>query len=90
MSLRFISVKIVCQKTGLSRSTIWRLIKKHRAFPKPHQISPGRVAWLENVVDEWIAEKCRKPDAKTESSILTKGLRPVGEKSKLAVAHQGR
>lgn len=37
---------------GISRSTAWRLQKAGR-FPKPVQISPGRVGWWESEVSAW-------------------------------------
>ena len=43
-------------KTSLSRCTIWRLARRG-TFPAPVQVSPGRVAWSEQAVDAWIAER---------------------------------
>ena len=41
-------------KTGLSRSTIYTLIKLGD-FPKQIQLSPRTMGFLESEIDEWIA-----------------------------------
>lgn len=48
--LRFPEVR---HRTGLSRTTIWRLEQK-RAFPQHRTISTNAVGWLEEDVDGWI------------------------------------
>jgi prophage regulatory protein len=48
--LRFPAVR---ERTGLSRSTIWRL-ERRGEFPRHHRISPNVVAWVEQDVAEWI------------------------------------
>ena len=53
---RFISPAVVVERTSLSRVTLWRLSKASR-FPKPVSISPGRVAWLESAVNDWMADR---------------------------------
>ncbi len=51
--LRFPAVR---DRTGLSRSTIWRL-ERQGAFPKHRRISANAVAWLEHEVSAWIRAK---------------------------------
>ena len=51
--LRFPAVR---ERTGLSRSTIWRLERKE-AFPRHHRISANAVAWIENDIAKWIQSK---------------------------------
>jgi prophage regulatory protein len=51
--LRFPAVR---ERTGLSRSTIWRL-ERRGEFPKHHRISPNIVAWVEEDVTNWIELK---------------------------------
>src|SRR5690242_12489525 len=53
---RLVSFVSVRDRTGLSRSTIWRLVRVG-AFPTSIQISPGRRAWREADVDRWIESK---------------------------------
>ena len=51
--LRFPDVR---ERTGLSRSTIWRL-ERHGSFPKHRRISANAVAWVEEEVIAWIRSK---------------------------------
>ena len=53
---RFISYYEVHARTGLSRTTIWRL-EKIKDFPQSVRISPGRRAWRESDLDRWIAAR---------------------------------
>lgn len=41
--------------TGLSRATIYRLIKQG-IFPKPLRIAPGRVAWKPSDIRDWMEQ----------------------------------
>ena len=43
------------QKSGLSRSTIYRLIKEDSKFPQPIKLSTRAIGFLEIEVDAWIA-----------------------------------
>jgi prophage regulatory protein len=54
--LRFTDVR---ERTGLSRSTVWRL-ERRGAFPKHIKVSANIVAWLEQDVVEWIRSKARQ------------------------------
>jgi len=51
--LRFPAIR---ERTGLSRSTIWRLEHEGR-FPRRHWISANAVAWVEEDVMEWIRRR---------------------------------
>ena len=51
----FMAKAQVCELTTLSATTLWRLVKAGR-FPKPKQISPGRVAWPRHAVDRWLQD----------------------------------
>jgi len=53
---RLLPPPVVTERTSLSRTTLWRLVRRGE-FPKPVQVSPGRVAWSEASVNAWIAEK---------------------------------
>lgn len=57
---RLISFDEVHHRTGLSRTTIWRL-ERACEFPRSVQISRGRRAWREADVDQWIASKLEQP-----------------------------
>lgn len=43
----------VRQRTGMSRTTIYRRIGSG-TFPRPVRISAGLVAWYESDVDRWV------------------------------------
>jgi predicted DNA-binding transcriptional regulator AlpA len=53
---RLISFEEVHHRTGLSRTTIWRL-ERAGEFPRSVRISAGRRAWREADVDQWISLK---------------------------------
>ena len=42
----------VRDRTGRSRSSIWRDIRGGR-FPAPRQIGPNAIAWLEEEIEAW-------------------------------------
>jgi prophage regulatory protein len=54
--LKLIRFQTVRDRTGLSRSTIWRL-ERTGAFPKHHRISANAVAWVEQDVVDWMKAK---------------------------------
>ncbi len=56
--LRLIRLNAVRDRTGLSRSTIWRL-ERRGEFPKHRQISLNAIGWLEAEVDEWVLSRER-------------------------------
>jgi prophage regulatory protein len=51
--LRFLRFPEVRERTGLSRSTIWRL-ERRGDFPKHTRISTNVVAWVEEDIVSWI------------------------------------
>lgn len=53
---RMLAPPAVMEKTSLSRTTLWRLVKR-REFPAPAKLSPGRVGWSANAVEDWLSEK---------------------------------
>lgn len=55
--LRFPDIR---SRTGLSRSTIWRL-ERQGGFPRHRRISANAVAWPEDEVLEWIRVKISMP-----------------------------
>ena len=55
-NLTFLRARDVCAKTGLSRSTLWRLERKG-AFPRRHRIACHAVGWLAHEVDQWAREQ---------------------------------
>ena len=55
-SLKLLRFPAVRERTGLSRSTIWRL-ERQGDFPKHRRISPNAVAWVEEEVMSWMHSK---------------------------------
>jgi prophage regulatory protein len=55
--LRLLRFGEVRRRTGLSRSTIWRM-ERSGMFPKRVKVSVNVVAWREDEVGEWIRSKC--------------------------------
>lgn len=55
-ALKLLRFPAVRERTGLSRSTIWRL-ERQGAFPRHHRISPNAVAWVEDDLAKWIRSK---------------------------------
>jgi prophage regulatory protein len=59
LPLKLLRFDDVQERTGLSRSTIWRL--EHRGvFPKRVQVSANVVAWLEDEVVAWIQARVER------------------------------
>jgi prophage regulatory protein len=56
LPLKFLRFHAVRDRTGLSRSTIWRL-ERRGEFPRHRRISANAVAWLEDEVNEWVLMK---------------------------------
>lgn len=48
--------KQVQARTGLARSTIYQHIQAG-TFPRPVQLGPRAVGWLESEVSDWITER---------------------------------
>jgi prophage regulatory protein len=78
ISGRFLSIREVVQRTGLGRTTIWRLEKAGK-FPQRVRISAGRVAWCEAEVEAWrtgLLASRQAVLAKDSREALRKALRP--------------
>ena len=56
LSLKLLRFPMVRERTGLSRSTIWRL-ERLGDFPRHRRISANVVAWVEEEVMGWIHSK---------------------------------
>lgn len=44
----------VCDLTGLSRASVWRLSREDPHFPKPFRLSHSTTAWDEQEIVSWI------------------------------------
>ncbi|MGF6965925.1 prophage regulatory protein [Paraburkholderia sp. WC7.3g] len=45
-------------RVGLARSTIYAMMKAGQ-FPKPIQLGPRAVGWVESEIDEWLSAKMK-------------------------------
>ena len=52
--LRFPEVR---RRVGLSRSTMWRLIRRGE-FPANIRLTDSAVGWREDQVDAWLRQRC--------------------------------
>lgn len=76
--MRAIRIKEVIQKVSLSQSTIYAMIAKGK-FPRPFELTPGRVAWIEDDIDAWLAAKAgRDPASVAPRSVNGVGLPQLG------------
>ena len=62
-SVRIIRLSEVIKKTGLSRSTIYTLIKEDNEFPKQIPLASRSMGFLESEVNAWIAYKAANRNA---------------------------
>src|SRR5438552_12106741 len=61
---RFLRWPDVHARTGLSRTTVWRLVRQG-AFPASRQLSANAVGWFASEVDAWVASRARTRDSAT-------------------------
>lgn len=59
-ALRILRVKEVVERTGLSRSTVYTLMKSDPTFPKKVQLSTRTTGIIEQQLDAWIASRVCK------------------------------
>lgn len=52
-----ISASRLKEALGISRSMVYRLMRSDPTFPKPRQITEGRVAWLPAELQAWAASR---------------------------------
>lgn len=60
--MRLIRLSDVTEATALARSTIYKYISAG-CFPKPVSLGGNRVAWVEQEVSAWIAERIKARDS---------------------------
>ncbi len=54
--MELLKLKVVCARTGLGRSSLYKAIEKGE-FPKPVSIGKRAVAWRSDEVDQWIESR---------------------------------
>jgi prophage regulatory protein len=66
------NIKTVVLKTGLSRPSIYRYMKRGR-FPACRRVGPNRVAWVPSEIVAWI-ETCPRLDQRQRRPIAGRGM----------------
>lgn len=59
---RFLRLRDVLKRVGVSSATVRRWEKKG-TFPQHCQLGPNSVAWVEQEVDDWCAQRSAGPAA---------------------------
>ncbi|WP_132146406.1 AlpA family transcriptional regulator [Luteibacter rhizovicinus] len=76
---RFLRIRHVLEKVGLSRAQIYKLMGLSE-FPKQINLGGRSVAWLEQDIDLWMAERhhaSRQPKADALRKKWEEGLRKI-------------
>lgn len=60
--IKLLSPRQVEDATSLSRSTIDRMVAEGR-FPRPHRITPGRLAYRADEIAEWLEALVSRQDS---------------------------
>ena len=56
---RILRVREMCTYVGLSRPTVWRLMRAGR-FPSSIELAgPQTIGWLKEELDQWIEERAK-------------------------------
>ncbi len=58
MTTRLLTRQQIEEITGLTRSTIYRLMRSGQ-FPEPIRIGPRAVRWPQSEIEAWIADRPR-------------------------------
>jgi prophage regulatory protein len=56
MAERILRQPEIERRTGLSRTTIWRL-ERSGDFPPRRRVLSNTIGWIESEIDRWIAER---------------------------------
>lgn len=55
--MQILKIKQVCKKIGMSRATVYRLLKIDQTFPKPLKLGLAAIGWLESDIEAWLISK---------------------------------
>lgn len=58
--IRIIRMKELTQLIGLSRTTVWRLVRSYD-FPAPVSLSANSIGWNSDQIYEWIQTRPKVP-----------------------------
>jgi prophage regulatory protein len=62
-ALAILRLRQVKERTGRSRSSIYADVKAGR-FPRPINIGPRAVGWVEDEIDDWLADRVNSSRAR--------------------------
>lgn len=57
--IQIIRIKAVCEKTGISRSGVYRLVASGD-FPKPITLTTYTKGWIESEINQWLQVRAKK------------------------------
>ena len=71
---RFVRIRELCERSGISRTTAWRWVRQGR-LPPLRRLGPNTVGWLESEIEEWFAATAsEKPNVAEESTSDGRGI----------------
>ena len=57
MATKYIGLKKMCELTGKSHPTLWRMYAKFKTFPAPHKSASGSfLGWPEPIYEAWVQQ----------------------------------
>lgn len=59
--MKLLTAKQVLAMIGIGRTTLYAMMREGE-FPKPIQITKGRVAWIGSEVEKWVMERAEQRD----------------------------
>lgn len=65
--MNMLRLKEVINKTGLSRSSVYKYISEDK-FPQPVHLGERTVAWVESEIEDWLKEKIKLRDSSINRS----------------------
>ncbi len=58
---RIVTPRAVSARTSLSRTTIWRMVRKGQ-FPAPIPLSDNRIGWPESAITAWLTQRAHQTE----------------------------
>ena len=68
---KFIRLPVVIEKTGYRRTAIYKKISEG-SFPRPVNLGPRAIAWLEEEIQEWMNERITERDSALKHHLQAK------------------
>lgn len=70
--MQLLRLPAVVQRTGLPRSTLYRLCRLGR-FPRPTKLSERSSAWSASEVDQWLSDRLAERDVARHEAVAAGG-----------------